>query len=629
MPPGRVLAGHEHVGGNKMPTSILDREVQEAFDHARDTPGPLFPSPEDWRDQLIYFLMLDRFNRPDGPPRHLPFDDQFNEFQGGTFNGVREQLPYLKELGVGALWLSPVLKNPSFDSNAYHGYGIQNFLAVEPRFASRPQNAEAELEQLIRAAHDLGIYVILDIVLHHAGNVFEYVFPDGGGGIRQLSDAEWQDREVGIRWRDPFGHGDPAATTAPTNPPLDAAVWPTELRRNEYFTRRGNAMSRGFHPPGDFNSLKGIAVDFEENGLKPVHNILIRAHQYIIARFDVDGFRIDTLKFIPSEFERIFGNAMREFALSVGKKNFFTFGEVFDNEQTIAQFIGRNTHATGEVVGVDAALDYPLFFQLPDVVKGLNGRAPADIAGVYEQRKQVEQEILTSHGEAGKFFVTFLDNHDQSQRFGFTGDFQGTHQITLGLACLFCLQGIPCLYYGTEQGLRGHKPRPQDDDSFVREALWGKSNPFDPNHPIYQTLKAILRVRSEQPALRYGRQYFRPLSGDGRNFGLSPFSGGVMAVSRILNDEEVIAVANTNTGQGFTGEVIVDRELNPPGARFKVLFSNRIGSGGDAQPGPVVDKPQGSVTIREVDGSVTDGFARALPVQLAPMEIQILGRVAE
>ena len=118
--------------------SIFEPAVQAAIDQARVGQGSLFPSPEDWRDLPIYFLMMDRFNRPNALPRNLPFDAEFNRFQGGMFEGVRAKLPYIKDLGFGAIWLSPVLKNPQFDVNAYHGYGIHNYLAVESRFASAP-----------------------------------------------------------------------------------------------------------------------------------------------------------------------------------------------------------------------------------------------------------------------------------------------------------------------------------------------------------------------------------------------------------------------------------------------------------------------------------------------------------
>jgi glycosidase len=601
-----------------MARSVFDDEVQAVLDQAQTPSGALFPSPADWRDQPIYFLMVDRFNNPNAAPRNMPFDAEFSQFQGGTFNGIREKLRYLQDLGIGALWLSPVLKNCRFDLHAYHGYGIQNFLAVEPRFASGPEFAERELRNLVDEAHRLGIYVIFDIVLHHAGDVFEYVI--GGQG---QADAPWRDQpKIAVRWRDENGVGNPPWTQAPTNPPLDAAVFPDELRSDSLFTQLGNAMSNGFHPNGDFNSLKGIDSDVVEDGLQPAHIALIRAYQYIVAKFDVDGFRIDTLKFISPNFERIFGNAMREFALGAGKKNFFTFGEVYDNENEIALFIGRNTSATGDVVGVDAALDYPLFFALPGVLKGL-GASPADIANVFENRKSVEADILTSHGEAGAFFVTFLDNHDQGQRFGFTGPTQLPDQITLGMAVLSSLQGIPCFYYGTEQGLSGHKDGQHQDDSMVREALWGKANGFDVSHPLYQGLQKILQVRSRLPALRYGRLYFRQISGNGFDFGLSPFPAGVISFSRILNQQEVVVVANTNIQQGFAGEVIIDQQLNPANSSFRVEFSNKNGgSGGN----PVFDKPKGSVRITEINGAVTDGPARSLRIQLQPMEVQILRR---
>jgi len=601
-----------------MTTSIFDPEVQTVLDKAQTSEGHLFPSPEDWRDQPIYFLMVDRFNNPQAAPRNAPFDAEFNGFQGGTFNGIREKLGYLKDLGIGSLWLSPVLKNCQFDAHSYHGYGIQNFLAAEPRFGSKPELAEQELRGLVDEAHRLGLYIIFDIVLHHAGDVFEYI-----AGGQETGDRNWQDNpKMAIRWRDEHGVGNPQWSAAPINPPINAAVFPDELRRDLLFTQRGNAFSNGFHPSGDFNSLKGIDSDVSENGLQPAHIALIRAYQYIIAKYDVDGFRIDTLKFISPDFERIFGNAMREFALSAGKKNFFTFGEVYDNENEIALFIGRNTAATGEVVGVDAALDYPLFFLLPGVLKGF-GATPADLANVFENRKRIEADVLTTHGEAGSYFVTFLDNHDQSQRFGFTGSSQLQEQISLGLGVLASLQGIPCYYYGTEQGLSGHKDNQHQDDSMVRESLWGKPNTFDVTHPLYEALQRILQVRNEQPALRYGRQYFRPISGDGFNFGVSPYPSGVIAFSRILNEQELVIVANTNTQQVFTGEIIIDRQLNPAGGTFQVLFSNQNGS---AKVGLVLDKLPGAVKVNEINGSLTNGPVRTLTLQLEPLELQILRR---
>jgi hypothetical protein len=106
-----------------MPSSVFGPEVQAVFDGVKTTlsrqiqvggetrtiPTP-FPSPQDWRDHWIYFLMIDRFNNPIDKPastRQTPavgFDQPFGEFQGGTFNGVMQQLDYIRQLGAGAIW---------------------------------------------------------------------------------------------------------------------------------------------------------------------------------------------------------------------------------------------------------------------------------------------------------------------------------------------------------------------------------------------------------------------------------------------------------------------------------------------------------------------------------------------
>jgi len=89
-------------------------------------------------------------------------------WQGGTLKGLRSKLGYLRRLGVTAIWVSPVFKQVPFEAT-YHGYGIQDFLDVDPHFGTRE-----DLRDLVDAAHQLGIYCILDIILNHAGNVFGY-----------------------------------------------------------------------------------------------------------------------------------------------------------------------------------------------------------------------------------------------------------------------------------------------------------------------------------------------------------------------------------------------------------------------------------------------------------------------
>jgi glycosidase len=595
-----------------MTTSLFSPDFQAVLDGAA---GRAFPSPEEWRDQWIYFLMVDRFNSA-SPPQHPPFDDPgFSGFQGGRFSGVRAALPYLKALGTGAIWLSPVLRNLPFDPATYHGYGIHDFLHAEPRFADDPLRADDELRALVDAAHATGIYVILDIVLNHTGNVFAYP-PDPADPTSQGShgaEASFHDQAQAVLWRDATGAPRFPSVEGILDPPADALVWPRELQHDRFFRRQGEPRGDGDDTVGDFASLKQMLTADRD-----LQRFLIRAYQYVIARFDVDGFRIDTLRYLKGDLPRLFGNAIREFALSIGKKNFFTFGEVFDRtaEVDIARFIGRTTSDESELVGVDAALDYPLFDNLKAVVKGF--APPTALTGMYQRRKEIERDVLSSHGDATRYFVTFVDNHDVKERIRYVepGDeHRFDDQVTMGLACLYALPGIPCLYYGTEQGLHG-----RGSDPAVREALWGGPG-FDEKSFFFAEIARIAATRAEQPALRYGRSYFRPLSGDGQSFGVSPFAPGVVAFSRILNDQEVLVVANTHPTDPRQVEVIVEHELHAVDAAFRLLYSNKTAP---TLPGRVQDRAAGTVSVAEVDGSRGRGPLRTLPVTLQPMEAQIL-----
>ncbi|HEX5348376.1 MAG TPA: alpha-amylase family glycosyl hydrolase [Pseudonocardiaceae bacterium] len=603
-----------------MPSSLLAPEFEAVLAQARQArgqPGGPFPSPQDWRDQWIYFLMVDRFDNPAIAPRHMPFDDpDYDAFQGGSFSGIRAQLPYLQELGVGAIWLSPVLKNLPFEAT-YHGYGIHDFLRAEPRFANDPQQADNELRALVDSAHAAGIYVIFDIVLNHTGNVFAYPCQAGDTLCQRTHGAETafhaDVQQVG--WRGTDGTLDVNLTPIENipNPSLDAYVWPQELQRNRFFRRQGDPPDGGDDTIGDFASLKQMLTADTD-----LQQALIQAYQYVIARYDIDGFRIDTLRYLKGDLPRLFGNAIREFALDIGKENFFTFGEVFDQqaEQDIARFIGRNTNDASELVGVDAALDYPLFSTLKPVVKGL--AAPATVVRTFQLRKEIERNILSSHGDATRFFVTFLDNHDVKERIRFIqhdDEHRFDDQVTLGLACLNCLPGIPCLYYGTEQGLHG-----RGSDPAVREALWGGPG-FDRASPFYQAIQAILRVRANRMALRYGRYYFRPVSGDGQHFGISVFQPGALAFSRILASEEVLVVANTDPNHNQALDVIVDAGLNRVDTQYQILYSNK------AIPTlPSSVNQINTVSVDEVDGTTGHGPVRTVHVVLQPMEVQILSR---
>jgi glycosidase len=602
------------------PSSLFGADFQQVLDSAKASAGKPkgpFPSPADWRDLPIYFLMVDRFAGT-GPIAHTPFDDRnYDKYQGGKFAAIQAQLPYIRDLGFGAIWLSPVLKNyPTADS--YHGYGIHDFIHADPHFASAGGNPDDELRALVDAAHNLGLYIIFDIVLNHIGDGFAYVCDSWDTHCQSngAHEAAFHSQPMNIQWRDAQGNAVPAngAIENIANKNGDALVWPQELQQNVFFRRQGIPDPNGDDTVGDFDSLKQFRTDNLQAG-----SYLIRAYQYVIARFDCDAFRIDTLRYLKGDLACTFGNATREFALSIGKKNFFTFGEVdvSNAEQEIAQFIGRNTtNANGDLVGVDAALDYPLYWALSPVIRAAG--APSGLVGMYQYRKSIEYDILSSHGDATRYFVTFLDNHDVKSRMRYDNpgsQAQIDAQVICGLTCLFCLQGIPCLYYGTEQGLTG-----QGTDAAVREALWGGPG-FNQTNPFYQEIQKITALRAQSPALRYGRQYFRPISGDQSHFAVSTSNSGITSFSRILNDEEVIVLYNSYWGAVGTIYVIVDGKLNPAGSTLRLRYSNTPGT---AAPQPV--RVLNNVTVAEVDGSTGYGPISVVPVQLGPTEVQILSR---
>ena len=122
--------------------------------------------------------------------------------------------------------------------------GFQDFLTIEPRFASdpaaaraNPELAEKELHRLVDEAHAHGLYVILDVVLNHAGNVFGY---DLGSGRHNEAMADFREQPYQIRWHDEGGGaGFADIGQAPENLSGDAAIWPRELQSNEFFRRQG------------------------------------------------------------------------------------------------------------------------------------------------------------------------------------------------------------------------------------------------------------------------------------------------------------------------------------------------------------------------------------------------------
>lgn len=527
-------------------TSDLDFEPQ----------NPVFPSPLDWRDHFIYFLLIDRFdNNAAGIPPYDPetimegrAKDQGRIFQGGNLQGIIRRLDYIKELGATAVWISPLFKNRQEKKDTYHGYGIQNFLEVDPRFGTKD-----DLRELVHQAHSRDMYIILDIIINHTGDNWAY---PGDYPYYYWKNAPGP-FDFGF-WREV----DPAEGFQDND-----AVWPRELQDKESYKRLGqirNWFDAQEAIDGDFLSLKELNITRAD-----VLDTLIRSYKYWIAFADIDGFRMDTVKHMEDTATALFCNAIREYTRRIGKHNFFLFGEVVGDDAVIQRYIGRNTRFPGtseRFPSLDACLDFPLYFILEEVIKGLSDPT------LLRERYEKFRSIYTDHGSAGKYFVTFVDNHDQMARpyRRFMHNNPYTDQMVQAICFLLTSQGVPCIYYGSEQNFDGGG----DSDTYVRECMFGGSwgafdtsghHFFNPENQTYQQIAAITAIRRQEPILRYGRQYFREISDDGTKFGFPTGGQCTLAYSRILDDSEILITLNLST-TSRNDMITVDGNLNPFGS---------------------------------------------------------------
>jgi glycosidase len=572
-------------------------------------------SPRAWEDEVLYFLMLDRFSdgREDGyrgndgevvagtTPRlsdtdrnsapRAEWDEAGRRFVGGTLAGLTSKLGYLQRLGVTAVWVTPVFRQVPWDDFTYHGYGIQNFLDVDPRFGTVD-----DLKTMVSTAHAHGIRVILDIILNHAGDVFRYRensdrYPalDDQGNVRM--DPRWDGSPYPVEgFNDADGR--PSIPFVPvdlgTNPDRNSGVWPAELYQPGAFSQRGRISSWDHNPEfleGDFFTLKNIhlgvgsADDFHPS---PALLALTRVYQYWLAALDLDGYRVDTVKHMDLGAARFFASAVHEFAASIGKERFYLIGEITGGRQ--------NAYTTLELTGMDAALGVD---DIPDkleyLVKGW--RNPSEYFGLFRNSLLERKD---SHVWFRDKVVTSYDDHDQvrkgENKARFCADAEGPALAVAALALNATTLGIPCIYYGSEQQLAGAGP----NDRYLRETMFGGAfgafqtrdrHVFDESSETYRQLARVLDVRRRIAALRRGRQYLRAISGNGVDFGLPQrFGDGPMRAvvpwSRIFADQEVLAALNTNPGAPETAWVTIDASLHRPGDELRCAFSTDAGQEG-------------------------------------------------
>jgi len=464
-------------------------------------------SPSDWRDQSIYQVVTDRYfdgdpsnntNNPDGT--YNPTNG--NSIHGGDFKGLQQKLDYIKSLGATAIWISPIVRNAFGE---YHGYAGWDFYSIDPHWGTF-----TDMTNMIAAAHARGLFVVLDMVCNHGDNLIYSTDPNYPTVfVNPPSGYTLQFQNPAKQYPSPFD-------TNSINPTISSL-----------FHTNGIIQNFNDQTQVELGELRGLD-DFRTETTY-IRTNMANIYEYWVGQADFDAFRIDTTKHIDQGFWQFWCPQMHQFGRDIGKTNFFMFGEVEDGSDA---YCGQYTGAkAGGNYELDSLVDYPLYFTINSVFANATGNT-----------KQIEDHYnaIAANYDTNAWYrlVTFLDNHDHARFLNSSNANNNTNRLNVALAFLYSARGIPCLYYGTEQGFNGGGSPTNREDMFAGQYEQGPSlgDNFNETHPLFQFVAKLNNFRRLYPALR---------SGVHNNLWNTPGGPGLFAYSRVLSNEEIVVVFNT------------------------------------------------------------------------------------
>ncbi len=517
--------------------------------------GNALPRP-DWRDQVVYFLMLDRFddgdpgNNDQGAGEYDPADGA--RYSGGDFAGACRRLDYIQGLGATAVWITPPVANQWWSGSygGYHGYWGTDFMAVDAHLGTL-----ADYRRFADALHARGMSLVQDVVVNHTGNFFSY--------------------------RDAHDPADPRVGYAP-NPrsrPVPAPTqWPFTLNDPRREADRQAAIYHWTPRIADFGErrqeLDYALADLDDlNTENPVvRRALRQSYGYWIREVGVDAFRVDTAFHVPADYFRDFlysddaqAPGMLEVARRAGRGDFHVFGEGFGTDRPYRDEAARKVEAyVRDADGplLPGMINFPLYGSLGDAFA--RSRPTAELAHRI-------RATMSVHSDPHRM-PTFLDNHDV-ERFLAGGSEAGLRQ---GLLALMTLPGIPVIYYGTEQGLRG-----QRDSLFAGGVGSGGRDRFDTSAPLYRYLADAVALRRGDR--RYSRGVPTILRSD---------SGGAGVLAWRIDHDRGQALVLFNTADEDLLLDNLDTGL-APGTALRPVFS----ANGATAPAAAVDG-RGRLSLR-------------------------------
>ncbi|HYW50836.1 MAG TPA: alpha-amylase family glycosyl hydrolase, partial [Gemmatimonadaceae bacterium] len=480
---------------------------------ATDDPLLHVPSP-DWRDQVVYFVMIDRFD--DGEPGNNDqgageFDPSSNaKYSGGDLRGIARRIDYIRGLGATAVWITPPVANqwwnPLSRYGGYHGYWAEDFMRVDAHYGTLQ-----DYRELSRQLHAAGMYLVQDVVVNHTADYFGY----DGGRNRDDPAAHFK------------LHPDARGRTAPTQ-------WPFNLNdaRNPQHRAAGiyhwTPAITDYNDPEQEATFQLAGLDDLDTGNPVVREALRKSYGYWIREVGVDGFRVDTAFYVAPEFFTDFLRAddarhagILRVAKQTGRDDFHVFGEGFTIDKPHADIQARRID--GYMRGKDGKpllpgmINFPLYGTAVDVFA--RGRPSADLGHRIGNMMEVH-----AHPQ---LMPSFIDNHDVD-RFLAGGSDAGLKQ---GLLMLMTLPGIPVIYYGTEQGFTE-----QRGAMFAKGYGSGGRDRFDTDAPLYRYIQRATTLRRENPVLSRGTPTVLAQDAAGP---------GVLAWRMDAGDETALVVFNT------------------------------------------------------------------------------------
>ena len=415
---------------------------------------------------VMYLIMLDRFSDGDltnnDPPQSSGIYDRQNKFyyHGGDLQGVIDRLPYLKDLGVTAIWLTPWYDNYDHPneielkdgkpSTGFHGYNPQDFYGVEEHFGTLEK-----LRELVERAHRSGIKIIQDEVVNHTG---------------------------------------------PYHPWVDDPPTPTWFNGTRANHLKNVFQTWVLHDPRPAEDLKratmeGWFLDFlpDLNQKDPeVARYLIQNTLWWIGTTGLDGIRMDTWQYVPNSFWHDWNTALkREFP------RFKVVGEVKDGDVVhTAFFQGGRVRFDGVDSGLDSLLDFALFYPIR--------HAFAEGHALDEIPKTLAKDYLYNDPD---ILVTLLGGHDDGRFMSEKG--ATIAGLKLANAFLLTTRGVPQLYYGDEIAMTG-PDEPTTRGDFPGGFPGDKRNAFSSagrskqEEDLFQYIRKLTMLRNQLEALKHG-----------------------------------------------------------------------------------------------------------------------------